>query len=174
MTDILRIFLLFAIANVAFSQYLRSVASAEVDAARSRLKLFYEFIDKSSENRALLIRAQNNASIKDLRKKLFSDECRVPNSTGWYYVLFAYLAGMIAFASFEKFFETLGISSHPIISNFYIYNEQISGGYVLLGLLLCFQVFRVGYRAMQPKTIAAKMVTEIEAFERVLSDFEEN
>ena len=174
MTDVLRTFLLFAIANVAFSQYLRSVASAEVDAAKSRLKLFYDFVDKNSANSELFSKVQNNSSIKELRKKLFSDECRVPNSTGWYYVLFAYLASMIAFASFEKFFELFGFSAYPIIANLYTYNEQVAGGYVLVGLLLCLQVFRVGYKAVAPKSIATKVVTEIDSIERVLADFDES
>jgi len=169
MNDLLRIFLLFAIAVVAFSQYLRTSATIEVDAAKERLRAFVDFFRNSEPE--LRERAQNHSEVKDIREKLYSDECKVPNDTGWYYVIFFYLAFMIAFGSIEKFFTYFSIKESWLIKPTYTYNQEITGMYVLIGLIICFMVFRAGFKAIKPKSEAKRISDNIDSIERIFAGF---
>jgi hypothetical protein len=169
MNDLLRLFLLFTISIVAFSQYLRSSASTEVEEAKDRLRAFEDWV--RNQDADIRDKAINHSQLRDIREQLYSQECKVPNDTGWYYIIFSYLSFMIGFASIEKFFEHLGLKEYLLIQWTYTYDQEISGAYVLIGLFLCLMVFRAGFKAISPKGIAKRISDDIDAMERVFRGF---
>ncbi|WP_336082235.1 hypothetical protein [Thalassospira sp. CH_XMU1448-2] len=169
MNELIRTFFIFSFAVVAFSQYMRTSSSSLVNDLRNKAR---ELDDRwrmlHSSNEEILNKLGGNSEYKNKKEILFSSKCDIQHDGKWYYVLFFYLCSVIVFAAIESVMPSV-LAGY--LSYMYLYKDQISGVYCLIGIFLNMAVFRSGHNAIKPRSLARETHKDLETIHRTLIGF---
>ena len=167
MNDLIRTFFIFSFAVVAFSQYMRTSSSSLVNDLRNKARdLDDRWRMQHGSNEDKLKELSSNGEYKKNKEILFSEKCDIQHDGIWFYILFFYLCSVIVFASFEAIVKPIGWPE--FLSFMYFYQNQMAGAYCIFGIFLNVAVFRSGFKAIKPRSLARETHKYLETIHRTL------